>query len=289
MVRRASCADDFRLNLRVVHPRADAERDQWQHDTDGCCAARKVEPLQRALAGRRRGSPACAAPTPRPGPTPRSSTSTRSATSPRSTRWRRGATTMSPTTRRSSCSPSTRSPARGYASIGCWPCTRPVTRRRGRPRGRWAGSAKTECGLHVEPGSTTGASRGAQVVSDVEDVKRASDHLRGELASRAGERHARRSPPRAARCCSSSTASTSRTTATCGASGRRRSCRSPIRAWCAPPSPAASSPPSSGSPSTASPSSPTARCGSPPARACSSTSSTRARCTSSSTASTPRR
>lgn len=33
----------------------------------------------------------------------------------------------------------------GYASIGCWPCTRPGDDR----SGRWAGSAKTECGLHL--------------------------------------------------------------------------------------------------------------------------------------------
>jgi phosphoadenosine phosphosulfate reductase len=34
---------------------------------------------------------------------------------------------------------------RGYASIGCAPCTMPGTGR----EGRWAGQAKTECGLHV--------------------------------------------------------------------------------------------------------------------------------------------
>jgi phosphoadenosine phosphosulfate reductase len=33
----------------------------------------------------------------------------------------------------------------GYASIGCQPCTSPGSGR----EGRWAGSAKTECGLHV--------------------------------------------------------------------------------------------------------------------------------------------
>jgi phosphoadenosine phosphosulfate reductase len=33
---------------------------------------------------------------------------------------------------------------RGYASIGCMPCTRPGEGR----AGRWAGSDKTECGLH---------------------------------------------------------------------------------------------------------------------------------------------
>ncbi len=34
---------------------------------------------------------------------------------------------------------------RGYASIGCEPCTQPGSGR----EGRWAESAKTECGLHV--------------------------------------------------------------------------------------------------------------------------------------------
>jgi phosphoadenosine phosphosulfate reductase len=34
----------------------------------------------------------------------------------------------------------------GYESIGCAPCTRPGAGR----EGRWAGTEKTECGLHVE-------------------------------------------------------------------------------------------------------------------------------------------
>jgi phosphoadenosine phosphosulfate reductase len=38
---------------------------------------------------------------------------------------------------------------RGYPSIGCWPCTRPVASGEADERaGRWAGQAKTECGLH---------------------------------------------------------------------------------------------------------------------------------------------
>jgi phosphoadenosine phosphosulfate reductase len=37
---------------------------------------------------------------------------------------------------------------RGYPSIGCWPCTRPVDQGDGERAGRWAGQAKTECGLH---------------------------------------------------------------------------------------------------------------------------------------------
>lgn len=41
--------------------------------------------------------------------------------------------------------------ALGYSSIGCQPCTR-VPEFGSDPRsGRWAGQAKTECGLHLEP------------------------------------------------------------------------------------------------------------------------------------------
>jgi phosphoadenosine phosphosulfate reductase len=37
----------------------------------------------------------------------------------------------------------------GYPSIGCWPCTRAVSTGEADERaGRWAGQAKTECGLH---------------------------------------------------------------------------------------------------------------------------------------------
>ncbi|MFV0406671.1 MAG: phosphoadenylyl-sulfate reductase [Propioniciclava sp.] len=37
----------------------------------------------------------------------------------------------------------------GYPSIGCAPCTRPVADGEDPRAGRWAGLAKTECGLHV--------------------------------------------------------------------------------------------------------------------------------------------
>lgn len=36
----------------------------------------------------------------------------------------------------------------GYPSIGCWPCTKPVADGQDERAGRWAGQAKTECGLH---------------------------------------------------------------------------------------------------------------------------------------------
>jgi phosphoadenosine phosphosulfate reductase len=36
----------------------------------------------------------------------------------------------------------------GYGSIGCAPCTRPVAPGEDPRAGRWAGSSKTECGIH---------------------------------------------------------------------------------------------------------------------------------------------
>jgi phosphoadenosine phosphosulfate reductase len=37
----------------------------------------------------------------------------------------------------------------GYPSVGCWPCTSPVEAGEDVRAGRWAGSDKTECGIHV--------------------------------------------------------------------------------------------------------------------------------------------
>ena len=37
----------------------------------------------------------------------------------------------------------------GYPSIGCAPCTRRVEPGEDPRAGRWAGLAKTECGLHL--------------------------------------------------------------------------------------------------------------------------------------------
>jgi phosphoadenosine phosphosulfate reductase len=36
----------------------------------------------------------------------------------------------------------------GYPSIGCWPCTRRVASGEDPRSGRWAGTGKTECGIH---------------------------------------------------------------------------------------------------------------------------------------------
>ncbi len=42
----------------------------------------------------------------------------------------------------------------GYASVGCWPCTKPTEAGGDVRSGRWAGSEKTECGIHT-PSSPT--------------------------------------------------------------------------------------------------------------------------------------
>jgi phosphoadenosine phosphosulfate reductase len=38
----------------------------------------------------------------------------------------------------------------GYRSIGCMPCTRPTAPGEEERAGRWAGSDKLECGIHVD-------------------------------------------------------------------------------------------------------------------------------------------
>lgn len=37
----------------------------------------------------------------------------------------------------------------GFTSIGCWPCTRAIAFGEDERAGRWSGTAKTECGLHL--------------------------------------------------------------------------------------------------------------------------------------------
>ena len=40
--------------------------------------------------------------------------------------------------------------AQGYTSVGCVPCTRPVQPGDDERAGRWAGTGKNECGLHLD-------------------------------------------------------------------------------------------------------------------------------------------
>jgi phosphoadenosine phosphosulfate reductase len=145
-------ADDLRrrygLNLRVVHPKAEADRDVWQTDTDACCAARKVEPLERTLAGKRAWATGLR----------RSDGASRVSTPVVHDDLLRGVTKVNPIARWTDHDvaayvaehdlPPHPLTDRGYPSIGCWPCTRPASA--DDPRGgRWADSDKTECGLHL--------------------------------------------------------------------------------------------------------------------------------------------
>jgi len=50
--------------------------------------------------------------------------------------------------------------ARGYPSIGCAPCTMPDSGEAGSRAGRWAGSGKTECGIHNAPRRSAGSAKG---------------------------------------------------------------------------------------------------------------------------------
>jgi phosphoadenosine phosphosulfate reductase len=56
----------------------------------------------------------------------------------------------------------------GYASIGCAPCTQPGAGR----EGRWAGTDKTECGLHVDAVDLRASAAGSDS-TDVHNTERA--------------------------------------------------------------------------------------------------------------------
>jgi phosphoadenosine phosphosulfate reductase len=138
----------YDLNLRVMTPVLDPD-DRWLTDPNGCCAARKVEPLARALEGRAAWM-----------------TGLRRADGPSRANAPvvgldvgRGLVKVNPLATWSDLDvegyardhdlPEHPLADRGYASIGCWPCTRPVLDGDDPRSGRWAGTDKTECGLHA--------------------------------------------------------------------------------------------------------------------------------------------
>ena len=136
------------LRLRTVHPRPDAERDLWQTDPDACCRTRKVEPLERVLADKAAWVTGVR----------RTDTDSRRMTPIVHEDLLRGVTKINPIANWTSDDiashrlrfdlPEHPLADRGYLSIGCWPCTRPANGDDPRS-GRWAGQAKTECGLHL--------------------------------------------------------------------------------------------------------------------------------------------
>jgi len=137
----------FDLNLRVVGADAPPD-DRWLTDTDACCAARKVAPLAAALQGRTAWMSGLR----------RADGPSRAATPVVGYDVGRGLVKVNPIAAWSDADVAAHVAARdlpvhpladrGYPSIGCWPCTRPVDPGANPRAGRWAGSAKSECGLH---------------------------------------------------------------------------------------------------------------------------------------------
>jgi phosphoadenosine phosphosulfate reductase len=153
---RDEAADWYHIRLHTVTPQLTvAEQDAvhgpdlWRRDPDRCCALRKVEPLGRALAGFDAWA-----------------SGIRRDDAPTRTRipvvgWdaRRNLVKINPLARWTEADAQAYAAEhlivlnpllqRGYASIGCAPCTRPVPPGADRRSGRWPDTSKTECGIHL--------------------------------------------------------------------------------------------------------------------------------------------
>lgn len=135
-------------DLRADPSVRDLKNDLWRTDADACCALRKTEPLDRALdgfdmlvTGRKRihGAGRIRLPL----------------FEVVNGRLRLNLLvnlTAEELERRFAEHDLPRHPLAegGYTSIGCWPCTRAAQSGDATSRdGRWAGSQKTECGIHM--------------------------------------------------------------------------------------------------------------------------------------------
>ena len=137
----------YNLNLRVVEPDV-APDDRWMDDPEGCCAARKVVPMAKALAGRTAWMTGLR----------RDEAATRARTPVVGYDVGRGMVKVNPIAGWTDADvaryaedralPEHPLRSKGYASIGCWPCTRAVEDGEDPRAGRWAGLDKAECGLH---------------------------------------------------------------------------------------------------------------------------------------------
>lgn len=139
--------DRWGLNLTVTRPGPEA--DAWPCGTERCCALRKVEPLRRALEGKRAWLTSLK----------RSDAPTRAGApivgwdpvfevvkvNPLAT-WTDEDVDGYLKDHDLPVHPLV---PRGYPSIGCAPTTRPVGEGEDARSGRWAGTDKTECGLHA--------------------------------------------------------------------------------------------------------------------------------------------
>jgi phosphoadenosine phosphosulfate reductase len=137
---------DRGVNLTTTTPGPEA--DAWPCGTERCCELRKVAPLKGALAGRDAWLTALK----------RVDAPTRADLAVVSWDERFGLVKCNPIVSwtdddvawylREHGLASHPLWAKGYASIGCAPVTRPVTPGEARRAGRWSGSDKEECGLH---------------------------------------------------------------------------------------------------------------------------------------------
>ncbi|CAN7265803.1 phosphoadenylyl-sulfate reductase [Phenylobacterium sp. LjRoot225] len=125
----------------------DPEAKLWQTDTDACCNLRKVVPLDQALAdfdgwitGRKRfhGGARLSLPV--------VEQSGRHLKFNPLVNWTKADLDAYVAEHDLPPHPLV---AHGYPSVGCWPCTKPVEDSEDVRAGRWAGSQKTECGIHV--------------------------------------------------------------------------------------------------------------------------------------------
>ncbi|MFH8237859.1 phosphoadenylyl-sulfate reductase [Streptomyces sp. NPDC018321] len=143
------------VNVITLTPRQtvaeqDAEYGPRLHDRDPdlCCALRKVRPLEEGLKGYQAWATGLR----------RDESETRAGTPVVGWDEKRGKVKISPIAKWSQEDVQTYVTEHGvltnpllmdgYASVGCAPCTRRVLEGEDARAGRWAGRAKTECGLH---------------------------------------------------------------------------------------------------------------------------------------------
>lgn len=126
---------------------ADPQASLWQTDTDACCEVRKVVPLDKALAdfdawitGRKRfhGGERLSLPV--------VEQADHQVKFNPLANWAKDDLDAYMAEYDLPAHPLV---AQGFPSIGCWPCTKAVAEGEDVRAGRWAGSEKTECGIHV--------------------------------------------------------------------------------------------------------------------------------------------
>jgi phosphoadenosine phosphosulfate reductase len=137
----------YGLNLRMMTV-AHHDEELWRIDPENCCSAVKVGQLDRALLGKAAWMSGLR----------RAEAATRE-TAPIVVRDLRGLVKVNPIATWSDADvagyiadhdvPVNPLTLQGYPSIGCMPCTLPVTDGDDPRAGRWAGRDKTECGIHA--------------------------------------------------------------------------------------------------------------------------------------------